>query len=143
VGPIEQILVADHRRLDALLARAVAQPGANDHDAFESFRAGLLRHVGIEEKILLREARAARNGEPLPVGATLRVQHGAIASLLVPTPTPTIVAELRALLAEHNRLEEGEGGLYSECDRLLAPRIDEIVARIAAAPEVPEARRRD
>ncbi len=97
-GPIERILVDDHRRLEALLARAVARSDAFDHAAFEKFRAGLLRHIGIEEKILLRESRAARGGEALPSANELRVQHGAIASLLVPTPTPAIVAELRALL---------------------------------------------
>ena len=46
-------------------------------------------------------------------------------------------AELRALLGSHNRLEEGEAGLYAECDRLLARRAGEILARIAAAPAVP------
>jgi hypothetical protein len=106
---IRDVLEADHRRLDELLERAVAQPDVIDEASYEELRAGLLRHIGIEEKILLREARAARGGEPLPVAEALRVQHGAIASLLVPTPTPAIVAS----------------------------RTDEIVARIRAAPAVP------
>ena len=138
MGPIEQLLTDDHRRLEALLEQAAAAPPAGEGAAsFEGFRAGLLRHIGIEEKILLRQSRAARHGEALPMAAELRVQHGAIASLLVPTPTPAIVAELRALLAEHNLHEEGEAGLYHQCDQLLAPHAAEIVALIHAAPAVP------
>jgi hypothetical protein len=55
----------------------------------------------------------------------------------VPAPTAAIVGELTALLEGHDRLEEGEGGLYAACDRLLAPRAEEILARIRAAPAVP------
>lgn len=137
MGPIEEQLSADHRQLDELLARCVDSSGTINREAYDALRAGLLRHIGIEEKILLREARAARGGVTLPMAAQLRIEHGAIASLLVPTPTAAIVAELRALLGSHNRLEEGEAGLYAECDRLLARRAGEILARIAAAPAVP------
>src|SRR5690242_4179656 len=98
MGPIAAALEEDHRRLDELLARAVAAPPAIDQEAYEAFRAGLLRHIAIEEKVLFRESRAARGGQALPIVATLRVQHGALASLLVPTPTVAIAGELRKLL---------------------------------------------
>ncbi len=42
-------LVADHRRLHALLDRAEAEPF--DAEAYAAFRAGRLRHIGIEERI--------------------------------------------------------------------------------------------
>lgn len=133
-GPIERYLSDDHRRLETLLRRATA--AAFDRPSFDAFRAGLLRHIGIEEKVLLPAARAARGGEPLDIARRLRVEHGAIASLLVPTPSHEIVAEIRKILEPHNALEEDPGGLYETCDALLAPQAAEIVARMRAYPEV-------
>jgi hypothetical protein len=135
-GPLTAWFAADHERLDALLRRSVADPRAFDHDAFETFRGGLLRHIALEEKLLLPRARMARAGEPLPVARRLRVDHGAIASLLVPTPDAGIVAELRSILDPHNAVEEEPGGLYETCDQLLAPETDDLLERIRAYPAV-------
>jgi hypothetical protein len=41
----------------------------------------------MEEKVLLPAAQKARGGEPLQIAAKLRLDHGALAALLVPTPT--------------------------------------------------------
>jgi hypothetical protein len=136
VGPIARYLTDDHDRLDGLLRCALVKPGEVDLEAFGSFRGGLLRHIGIEEKILLPAARKARGGEPLPLARRLRIDHGAITSLLVPTPTPEIAAELRSILAPHNVVEEEPGGLYEACDTLLASSAAELVARMEAYPPV-------
>nr|MDQ3035297.1 hypothetical protein [Myxococcota bacterium] len=40
-------------------------------------------------------------------------------------------------------LEEGEDGVYAECERLLADQQDELLAAAAAFPEVPVARHFD
>lgn len=135
-GPIATELARDHARLDALLAQAIATPGALARAPFDAFRAGLLRHIAVEEKILLRAARDARGGEPLPCFRRLRVDHGALASLLVPTPDAALVAELRSVLEPHNRIEEEPGGLYEVCDELLAARAAELVERMRAYPPV-------
>lgn len=135
-GPITRLLAADHDRLDALLQQALARPGEVDLEPFGAFRAGLLRHIGIEEKILLPAARAARGGEPLPLARRLRIDHGAITSLLVGTPTPALIDELRAILAPHNVVEEEPGGLYEACDGLLAAEAPALVARMEAYPPV-------
>lgn len=142
-GPIFRFLSADHARLDALLTRAVAGPGAVDLAAFGAFREGLLRHIALEEKILLPAARAARGGEPVPQARRLRVDHGAIAALLVPTPTPAIASEIRKILGPHNGVEEGEGGLYEACDALLAAEAEAVVERMRAYPPVKVARYHD
>jgi hypothetical protein len=134
-GPITRWLAADHRRLEGLLGRATARAGTIDADAYEAFRRGLLRHVAIEEKLLLPAAQRARGGEPLAVAVQLRLDHGAIASLLVPTPTGAVVRTLRALLERHNALEEGPDRLYAECDRLLGADASALVEKMAAYPE--------
>ena len=64
----------DHQRLDRL----------RKGGSWWEFRGGLLRHIGLEEKILLPDARRRRGGEPLPETARLREDHGILATLLVP-----------------------------------------------------------
>ncbi|HEX9102205.1 MAG TPA: hemerythrin domain-containing protein, partial [Polyangia bacterium] len=98
---------------------------------------------GIEEKILLSDARARRGGEPLPQAARLRVEHAAIASLLVPTPDAAIAAELRGLLEAHNRLEEGDGGVYDLVDELAGAEAATLLERARAAVAPPVARHFD
>ncbi len=58
-GPITDFLVNDHGRLEGLLQSAVAQAGSVDQGTYDQFRAGLLRHIGMEEKILLPAAQRA------------------------------------------------------------------------------------
>ncbi len=142
-GPLAAWFAADHARLDALLSRSVADPRAFDLEAFEAFRAGLLKHIALEEKFLLPAARRARGGEPLPLARRLRVDHGAIASLLVPTPDAAIAAELRSILGPHNAAEEGPGGLYQACDQLLASEAGALLEKVRAYPDVKVAPHRD
>lgn len=137
-GPISDYLVADHVRLDALLRQA-ARSGEVERFPYDEFRAGLLRHIGMEEKVLLPTAKRARGGEPLPIATQLRRDHAALASLLVPTPTPEILGAIRGLLDVHNPLEEGPEGLYATCDELLAAEAGAIASKLRAAPEVPVA----
>jgi hypothetical protein len=131
-GPIQRLLGDDHARLGALLARA-----PDDAAAYAAFRKGLLRHIGMEEKVLLPAARRARNGEPLPAAARLRLDHGALAALLVPSPTPVVVRALRGILARHDPIEEGPDGVYAVCERLAGTELDALVAALEAFPEVP------
>jgi hypothetical protein len=132
-GEIHQFLAADHARLDALLARAVAAD-AIDHVAYEQFRAGLLRHIAMEEKVLFAEARARRGGDPLPITKRLRADHATLASLLVPPPRHDLLRTLRSVLDEHNPLEEGDDGFYASCEQLAGSDLPAILARMQALP---------
>jgi hypothetical protein len=91
----------------------------------------LLKHIGIEEKILLAAAQRHRDGAPLAVAAKLRLDHGALAALLVPTPTPRIIAAIRAILKLHNPIEEDPGGMYEQSEELAGAESDEICAPVA------------
>jgi len=132
--PITDFLLEDHRRLEALLQSAVAHSGSVDEGLYDQFRAGLLRHIGMEEKILLPAAQRLRGGEPLSIAAKLRLDHGAIASLLMPPPTAAVIAAIRAVLKVHNTIEEGPGGLYETCDELAVSESTELLAKLQAAP---------
>lgn len=135
-GPIVALLTADHRRLDALLDRIGACTDPGELAAYREFRGLLLKHIGIEEKILLATAQRLR-GEPLAQAARLRLDHGALVSLLMPHPTPAILRAIRAILAEHNPIEEGAGGVYDVCETLAADEAEDLLRRIQLAPEVP------
>lgn len=141
-GPIVKLLAADHLMLDALLAGALARSGEVDRRAYDDFREGLLRHIAIEEKILLTGAREARGGEPLPEERQLRIEHGALAALLVGSPTRELALEIRRILGPHNALEE-EFGVYEKCEALLADRAEEILHRVRQYPSVKVAPYRD
>ena len=135
-GPVTDFLMADHRRLESLLQPAAAHADQVDPGAYAQFRAGLLRHIGMEEKILLPAAQRLRGGEPLPIATKLRLDHGALATLLIPTPTAAVIASIRGILKEHNMLEEGPGGLYETCDELAGAEAAALLAKLRAAPEV-------
>ena len=135
-GPVTDFLTEDHRRLEQLLQSAVAHADQVDRGAYEQFRAGLLRHIGMEEKILLPAAERLRDGEPLLIASRLRLDHGALATLLIPTPTAAVIATIRGILEEHNILEEGPGGLYEICDKLAGSESVQLLAKLQAAPEV-------
>jgi hypothetical protein len=142
-GPIEAFLTADHVRLDELLRAAERSDGSIDREAYATFREGLLRHIAMEEKVLLPFARAKRGGEPLEIAKALRIDHGKIAKLLVPTPDAALCDELRMVLGKHNVLEEGDGGLYATCDALAGDEASAVVAQLRAQPSVPVAKHYD
>lgn len=137
LGAIEQFMEEDHARLDHLLAASEIPDGGIDEPTYARFRHDLLRHIGMEEKVLLPFARSCRGGSPLEIAAQLRRDHGQIARILVGTPTASRVALLREILRRHNPLEEGPAGLYATCDGLAGAEAQKVVAQLRAQPNVP------
>lgn len=148
---ITDYLTADHARLEALLACA-ASLATLDRSAYAEFRSGLLRHIGIEEKVLLSAVRKLPVSLSLDELHTLRVEHAALTSLLVPTPDLALLAEIREILAVHDAREEGTKGeagaagadatpgLYARCEEALGAAASTALAeRARAFPEVPVA----
>lgn len=134
---LAEFMIAEHVRLDQLLDQAARPDGAIDRGAYERFRNGLLRHIRIEEKILLPVAEQKRGGEALPIAAQLRLDHGALAALMMLPPVAHTFRAIRAVLDAHNPLEELQGGAYEQCESLAGSEVDELLARIAATPKVP------
>ncbi len=136
-------LVAQHAEIDCSFRVAVARADRFDVERYEAGRRALLRHIAIEEKILLPFARERRGGVPLERATRLRKEHGAIASLLVPTPDAALVAELLGLLAAHDALEEGPTGVYAEIEALAGAEEPALLERVRALPPPPPARHFD
>ncbi len=133
---INPYLADDHRRLDALLERATADAETIEPSAYAQFRSGLLKHIGMEEKVLLPAAQKLRGGEPLPVAPKRRLDPGARAALLVPPPTAPVVAAIRAILNAHNPIEEDPGGMYDQCEELAGAEADQILPQLRNFSEV-------
>lgn len=135
-GPISNALVADHRRIEQLLDDARGGSRAS----YDDLRGALLRHIGIEEKILLPALRA--RGVELPSALQLRLDHSAIVAMLVPPPSTELLDRVKALLSLHDPIEEGAGGIYELADERLDD-IAEVLARIERAPIPPLAPNND
>lgn len=136
MGPIRAFMAEDHARLDALLSRALDGRARVELEPFGLFREGLLRHIGIEETILLPALQEFPDA-PTKLTDKLRLDHSALANLFMPRPTSELVRAVSYVLDRHNPLEEEPGGFYDACDALLAARAAELIARMERAPKVP------
>src|SRR5208282_3701357 len=135
-GAIWRLLADDHARLDPLLERAGPCHSAEELAAYDQFRRGLLHHIAMEEKVLLPAAERAR-GAPIPEAVRLRLDHGALAALMIPPPQPQIARAIRFILARHNPIEESAGGVYDSCERLAGDAAEELLAALKATTPVP------
>ncbi len=142
-GPLFRYFVRDHARLEGLLRKSVEKPGEVDRATFDLFRQGLLTHLAVEEKVLMKAARAANGGKPVGADVRLGLEHAAIAALLVVTPNRERVAQLREILDSHHHFEEDPGGLYDQCQRLLDGKTDELLELALKYPQPRAAAYRD
>ncbi|PRP93213.1 5-formyltetrahydrofolate cyclo-ligase family protein [Enhygromyxa salina] len=111
---LREWLSLDHREIDRQLNEALAGAGF-DPSAFARFRERLLRHIGIEERLLFPAVRSRDPEREAQRLANLRIEHAALTTLLVPTPDRALAAEIQTLLVGHNESEEGPEGVYASC----------------------------
>lgn len=133
---ISSYLEEDHRRIEEILQQATVSRDHFEPRIYQEFRRALLRHIGMEEKILFPAIRIATGGESLPGVEQLHLDHGALAAMLVPTPTESILDAIRTILDRHNSIEEGPDGVYRLFEQLPSNNADAILARLRAAPPV-------
>ena len=132
---LHTLLSRDHDRLEALLTAALRPDGTIDQEAYAAFRGGLLRHIGIEERILFAELRS--RSAMSEVEGQLHRDHAVLAALLVPPPRATEIELIRAILLQHDPLEEEADGLYERVAHLVGgDNLENLLARIEAFPEV-------
>lgn len=112
-------LARDHEEIGAFLDAAIADPDHFDTEAYASFRERLLRHIGIEERILFPAVKRANEAQLPERIRALRVDHAALTTLLVPSPDRALALEIASLLDPHNLVEEQPQGVYDLCLSLL------------------------
>jgi hypothetical protein len=135
--PIYQFFTNDHRRIDELLDKATADLTSVKEEYYQQFRTGLLKHIKMEEKILFPAAQKANGNVPLPLAAKLRLDHGALTSLMVVPPTAEVIKVLRYVLDKHDLLEEEPGGMYDVCERLTEGETNALLLQLESVTEVP------
>ena len=108
------ILLMITREWTTRCRRATSRPETVEPNAYAEFRAGLLRHIGLEEKILLSAARAARDARSALDCIQAPAPSRRLTALLVATANGAIVGGTRAILELHNRLEESPGWVMSK-----------------------------
>jgi len=131
-----RFLAEDHDRLATLLTELEQVDDIASDPRYIEFRQGLLRHIAMEEKVLLPFARERNAGVPLSVAARIRLDHGALAALLAPTPTAPIMATIRRILQAHNPIEEDRGGLYETIEGLAGTDLETLLDRVHSVREV-------
>lgn len=134
---IYHFFTKDHRRIEDILEKAIENTDEINLDLYHQFRTGLLTHIKMEEKTLFPAAVLGNGGEPIPLAAKLRLDHGALTALMTVPPTFEMIRALKKILDIHDRLEEEEGGMYDLCEKLTAEQTDEVMAKLAEVTEVP------
>lgn len=127
----------DHRRIEKFFEEATADKAHVDLEKYYQFRIGLLTHIKMEEKILFVAAQKANGGEPLPLQAKLRLDHGALTSLMVCVPTPQVIQAVSHILEQHDILEEQAGGMYEACEKLTQKETQQILENLKKVTPVP------
>src|SRR5512141_3218831 len=87
------LLAREHVDIPALLPGCLLPSGAVDLRRFDEFRRRALRHLAIEELVLL-PALARRLGRRPVFQTGLRKDHAAIVALCVPMPNPEWIRNL-------------------------------------------------
>lgn len=134
-GDLYNYFFGDHRKLEEALDRAAAGESI-EIESYQRFRVGLLRHIGLEEKVLLPALEPHVKDRMKAVLDQIRLDHGAITALMVPPPTHGIIRAIRHILEKHNVLEESREGLYDVCENLPAEIVQQIVEKARSAPPV-------
>ena len=135
--PLYQFFTDDHRRIDELLDKATEKPGELQMDYYRQFRTGLLKHIKMEEKTLFPAAQKANGNVPLPLAGKLRLDHGALTSLMVVPPSDEVIKVLRFVLDKHDLLEEEPGGMYDVCEKLTEGETNHLLQELGKVAEVP------
>lgn len=135
--PLHQFFENDHLQIDIFLNKALEQSNEIEMNYYHQFRARLLRHIKMEEKVLFPAAKKINPEVIKEVLPQYRLEHGAITALMVPPPTLSLIKVIRYILEKHNKSEEEPGGLYDICEELTHGQTQGLLNELTATKEVP------
>lgn len=136
-GPLYDFFTTDHRRIEGILEEATKDRDRVDLEKYREFRVGLLTHIKMEEKVLFVAAQKANGGEPLPLQAKLRLDHGALTALLACFPSPQVIKVIHHIMEQHDILEEEQGGMYEACEKLAQQETQQLLENLKKVTPVP------
>ncbi len=136
-GRIYNFFTDDHRRLESVLETAEINPGIYNEEMYAQFRTGLLKHIKMEETILFPALRASHSEKAAALIAQLRLDHGALTSLMVPPPSSSVIRAVKYILERHNVLEEQSNGMYDLCEELSDDIKAGLLNKLEMTTEVP------
>lgn len=130
-----EFLTQTHEELRDLLDKSLSVEGVQ-LEPYEAFRTELLKHIGVEEHIVLPlvEERSPQRFFALK---QIRLEHRAIGMLLALQPSGEIITVIRNLLKKHDFLEETPDTLYDILDDCCADDQPELLKRIREYPGLP------
>lgn len=134
---VYQFFTEDHRRIESIFEEAIKDKSKVDLKKYHEFRVGLLTHIKMEEKILFTAAQKANGGEPLPLQAKLRLDHGALTSLMVCFPSADVIRMIAHIMEQHDILEEKQGGMYEACEKLTQQETQQLLKELKKVTPVP------
>lgn len=134
---VYQFFTNDHHRIEQILEKAIIHLDAIEMELYNDFRIHLLTHIKMEEKIFFPAALQANNGVPLPLAAKLRLDHGALTSLVVVPPNAEIIKVIQYILEKHDLLEEAPGGMYDVCGQLTKDQTTILLEKLKSTTLVP------
>lgn len=135
--PLYEFFTSDHREIEEILEKATENLDSIDMKLYEQFRVRLLTHIKMEEKVLFPAAQKANKSAAAPLAAQLRLEHGAITTLMVPTPTSELIKVLWHLLDVHDLKEEEPGGMYDLCENLTQGQTEVLLEELKSITAVP------
>lgn len=134
--PLYRFFTDDHHRIEGLLDSATAKPGKIDMEYYSRFRAGLLRHIKMEERILFPAAKSVNKELMESLIPRFKAEHGALTALMVPPPDASLIHAIRFVLQKHDKAEEKPGGMYDVCEKLTRSRTQDLIDQLVDVPEV-------
>lgn len=135
--PLHHFFTEDHHRIETLLNKATPATGEINLEYYLLFRAALLRHIKMEETILFPAVKKVSADTMQHTIAKFRTEHGALTSLMVPTPTLTLIKVVKQVLQQHDFEEEKPGGLYDVCEALTKNETENLLQLLKQTPEIP------
>lgn len=135
--PLQQFFTEDHHRIETLLIKATPPSEEINLEYYLQFRAALLKHIKMEETILFPAVKRVSAETMQHTITKFRVEHGALTSLMVPTPTFALIKVIRYVLQKHDFEEEKPCGLYEVCETLTKHETNELLQQLKQTSDLP------
>jgi hypothetical protein len=130
---LTQLLTTEHEELLGMLDACVTRRSGVDRARFDAFRRRALRHIAVEQRVLLPALGRMHKLTDAMRNAMSR-DHRALVMLCVPEPNIGFVRDLQELLAWQVSVQESAGGVFKVYDAFVRDEhaLDKALAGVPA-----------